>query len=109
VRYHVRNPKGEELVVPSLADLVGLYNQGFVDEEDEVRAESSARWVRAGRMPALAGIRQRRREPGRFRFLLLAAIGVVVVVTGAFRSLGLLGLILLIALVSAFAWSRWKR
>ena len=110
MRYFVRNSRGEELTVPSLADLVGLYNQGFVEDEDYVRAESAERWVKAGRMPALAGVRLRRREPGKLlQLLLLAAIGVVAVVTGAYRNLGVLWLILLVTLVSFFAWSRWRR
>ena len=110
MRYFVRNSRGEELTVPSLADLVGLYNQGFVEDEDYVRAESAERWVKAGRMPALAGVRLRRREPGYLlQVLLLAAIGVVAVVTGAYRNLGALGLILLVTLASFFAWSRWRR
>ena len=77
MRYHVRNRRGEELVVPSLADLHGLYSQGFLEEEDLVRAESSDRWVPAGQMPALGGVRHRRREPRRFALLVAAAIALV--------------------------------
>ncbi len=110
MRYFIKNATGEELVVPSLTDLVGLYTQGFIDDEDYVRAETSERWVKAGRMPALAGIRLRRREPGKLlRLLLLAGIGVAAVATGAFRSLGALGLVLIVALVSVFVWSRRGR
>ncbi len=110
MRYYVRNTSGEELVVPSLSDLVGLYSQGFLEDDDYVRAETSERWVKAGRMPALAGVRLRRREPGNLlQVLLLAAIGVAAVATGAYKNLGALGLILLVALASLFAWSRWKR
>ena len=77
MRYHVRNQRGEELVVPSLADLHGLYSQGFLEDDDYVRAENAERWVKAGRMPALAGVRLRRREPGKLAVLLLAAIALV--------------------------------
>jgi hypothetical protein len=77
LRYHVRNRSGEELVVPSLADLHGLYSQGFLEDDDLVRAESSDRWVHAGRMAALAGVRLRKREPGRFALLVAAAIVLV--------------------------------
>ena len=77
MRYHVRNAKGEELVVPSLADLHGLYSQGFLEEDDLVRAESSDRWVPAGQMPALGGVRLRRREPRKFALLVVGAIAVV--------------------------------
>jgi hypothetical protein len=110
MRYYVRNQRGEELVVPSLTDLHGLYSQGFLEDDDYVRAETSERWVKVGRMPALAGVRLRKREPGKvIQLLLLATIGVVAVATGAFRNLGVLGLVLLVALVSLFAWSRWRR
>lgn len=77
MRYYVKNRRGEELVVPSLADLHGLYSQGFLEEDDLVRAESSDRWVRAGLMPALAGVRLRRREPRKFALLVAGAIAVV--------------------------------
>jgi hypothetical protein len=77
MRYHVRNRKGEELVVPSLADLHGLYTQGFLEDDDLVRAETADRWVHAGRMAALAGVRLRRREPRRFVLLVAAAIALV--------------------------------
>jgi hypothetical protein len=83
MRYHVRNQNGEELVVPSLTDLHDLYKHGFLDDEDYVRAESAERWVKAGRMPALAGVRLRRREPGRLLTLLLAAIAFVAIAVGA--------------------------
>ena len=77
VRYLVRSPDGEELVVPSLSDLHGLYSQGFLEDEDLVRAESSTRWVPAGRMATLAGVRLRRREPRRFTIVVAAAIALV--------------------------------
>jgi len=73
-RYFVRELGGRELVCPSLADLHALYTQGFFGEDDEVRAEGSERWVRAGDMPALAGARERRSDPRRMRALLLASI-----------------------------------
>lgn len=74
MRYHVRNTQGQELVVPSLTDLHGLYTHGFLDDEDWVRAERSERWVKAGRMPALAGVRLVRREPGKLLMLLVSAV-----------------------------------
>jgi hypothetical protein len=85
VRYHVRNQQGEELVVPSLADLHCLYTHGFIDDEDYVRADNAERWVKAGRMPALAGVRVRQREPGRLLALILAAIAFVAIAVGALR------------------------
>jgi hypothetical protein len=109
MRYFVKNERGEELVVPSLTDLVGLYTQGFLEDEDYVRAETSERWVKAGRMPALAGVRHRQREPARFQMLLLAAIGLVAVVVGAIERVSPLLLILVIALVSGFALARRRR
>lgn len=109
MRYHVRNQQGQELVVPSLTDLHGLYAHGFLDDEDYVRAENSERWVKAGKMPALAGIRLRKREPARFQMLLLAAIGLVAVAVGAVQRMSPLLLILVIALVSGFALIRRRR
>ncbi len=74
MRYLVRNAEGEELVCPSLADLHGLYNQGFLSDDDFVRAESSQRWVRVGSMPALRGVREERRDPRKMAMLLAAAL-----------------------------------
>jgi len=73
-RYLVRGPGGRELVCPSLADLHALYVQGFLGDEDEVRAEGSERWVPVGDMPALAGARERRSDPRRMRALLVASV-----------------------------------
>jgi hypothetical protein len=109
VRYHVRNRRGEELVVPSLADLHGLYSQGFLEEDDLVRAESSDRWVPAGQMPALGGVRHRRREPGRFVLLVAAAVGVVAIVAGALRHVSPLLLILAVTLVSLSVFGLQRR
>jgi hypothetical protein len=74
VRYLVRNRQGEELVVPSLGDLHALYAQGFLADDDLVRSERSDRWVRAGAMPALHGVRLRRSDPMKLWLLLLAGI-----------------------------------
>jgi hypothetical protein len=74
MRYVVRNALGEELVVPSLADLHDLYANGFVEDDDLVRAETAERWTKAGRMPALGGVRLRRREPRKVLYLALAAL-----------------------------------
>jgi len=109
MRYFVKNDRGEELVVPSLTDLVGLYTQGFLEEGDYVRAESSERWVKAGRMPARAGIRLRRREPGRFQMLLVAAIGLVAVAVGALERVSPLLLVLAVALVSLAVYGLQRR
>jgi hypothetical protein len=80
MRYFVRNQRGEELIVPSLADLHGLYSQGFLEDDDLVRAENAEHWVRAGRMPALAGVRHTRREPGKLALLVAAAVALVALV-----------------------------
>ncbi len=58
-RYLVKGPDGQELVVPSLDDLRGLYERGFLADDDLVRSESAKVWVRAGNMPALHGVRVR--------------------------------------------------
>jgi hypothetical protein len=73
VRYFVRNREGEELVVPSLGDLHALYDQGFLGDDDLVRSERSDRWMRAGAMPALHGVRLRRSDPRKLWMLVLAA------------------------------------
>jgi hypothetical protein len=73
MRYFVRNAEGEELVVPSLGDLHALYAQGFLGDEDLVRSERSDRWVRAGAMPALHGVRLRRSDSRKLWLVVLAA------------------------------------
>ena len=74
MRYFVRNARGEELVCPSLGDLAALYAQGFLEDHDLVRAERSERWLPAGKLPALRGLRERRREPWKVTALLAAAM-----------------------------------
>ncbi len=74
MQYRVRNGEGEELVVPSLGDLHDLYAHGFLADDDLVRAETSPRWVRAGAMPALHGVRERRADPRRVGLLLGALV-----------------------------------
>jgi hypothetical protein len=73
MRYHVRNARGEELVVPSLPVLHDLYAHGFLGDDDLVRPETSARWVRAGSLPALHGVREWRAEPRKVALLVAAA------------------------------------
>ncbi|WP_242395728.1 hypothetical protein [Anaeromyxobacter oryzisoli] len=84
--YRVKDARGEELVVPSLRDLHDLYAHGFLSDDDLVRAETSTRWVRAGSMRALDGVRELRAErPGRWLLVaaalvaLAAAIGMLLV------------------------------
>jgi hypothetical protein len=74
VKYRVRNAEGQELEVRSLADLHALYDGGFLGDDDLVRAETSTRWVPAGAMPALQGVRDRRADPRRAALLLAAAV-----------------------------------
>jgi hypothetical protein len=74
MRYVIRNPDGEELVCPSLADLHALYTQGFLGDEDLVRPEGSHRWIPAGSMPALRGVRERRADPRKMALVLAAAL-----------------------------------
>jgi hypothetical protein len=73
MRYRVRNSKGEELVVPSLRELHDLYVHGFVTDDDLVRSESASRWVSAGTMPALHGVRETRAGPRRLARMVAAA------------------------------------
>ena len=75
--YRVRNAAGEELRVPSLAVLHDLYDHGFLGDDDLVRAETSTRWVRAGSLPALHGVRERRRDPRKVLYLVVAAAALV--------------------------------
>lgn len=74
MRYHVRNDRGEELVCPTLSDLAALYSQGFLEDHDLVRPETSERWVPAGRLPALRGLREGRRDGRKMAALLAAAL-----------------------------------
>ncbi len=77
MRYVIRTPDGKELVCPSLADLHALYAQGFLGDEDLVRAETSDRWVKVGSMPALRGVREAKRDPKKVLMLLAAAAALV--------------------------------
>jgi hypothetical protein len=76
MRYFVKDAAGRELVVPTLRDLHHLYVHGFVTDEDLVRGETATRWVRAGSMPALHGVREQRADPRRMLVLLGAAIAI---------------------------------
>jgi hypothetical protein len=80
MRYRVRNAKGEELVVPSLRDLHDLYVHGFVSDDDLVRSETTSRWIPAGTMPALHGVREKRAGPRKAARLLAAAAIVAAVI-----------------------------
>ncbi len=80
-RYVVRNARGEELVVPSLADLHALYTHGFLEDGDLVRQERSEGWVPAGRFPALHGVREARAEsPAKVAALVAALMAVAIAV-----------------------------
>jgi len=74
MRYHVKNPLGEELVVPTLEALHDLYTHGFLTDDDLVRADTSVRWIRVGSMRALQGVRERRADPRRVGLLLMVAL-----------------------------------
>jgi hypothetical protein len=76
VRYRVRGADGEELVVPTLRDLHRLYQHGFLTDDDLVRSERSDRWIRAGAMPALHGVRARRIDPRKLAVIVAAALAV---------------------------------
>jgi hypothetical protein len=84
--YRVRNAAGEELRVPSLAVLHDLYDHGFLSDDDLVRAETATRWVRAGSLPALHGVRERKRDPRAILALLFAAIALVAAIALLGRS-----------------------
>jgi len=75
-RYLVRSPDGRELVCPSLADLHALYTQRFLTDDDLVKQEGAAEWRALGRMPALHGVRDARRDPRRMALLLAATLAV---------------------------------
>lgn len=72
-RYLVKGADGRELLCPSLADLNALYAQGFLTDDDQVRAEGASEWVPLGRFPALGGTRAQRHD-GRRMWILLAAV-----------------------------------
>lgn len=73
-RYVIRGSEGQELVCPSLADLHALYSQGFLSDDDMVRMEGAERWIRAGSMPALRGVRERKTDLRKAALLLGAAV-----------------------------------
>ena len=81
-RYVVRNGRGEELLVPSLKDLHALYTHGFLEDGDMVRQERSERWVPAGRLPALHGVREARRESPAKVAMVVAALMALAVALG---------------------------
>jgi hypothetical protein len=72
-RYLIRSPEGLELACPSLGDLRALYAQGFLADDDLVKAEGAAEWVPAGRLAALEGEREVKRDPRKMLLLLAAA------------------------------------
>ncbi len=86
VRYHVRNADGHELVVPSLSDLHALYTHGFLADDDQVRAEGSERWIRAGNLRALQGVREQRAESPRKVALLVGGLIVLATAIGILLS-----------------------
>ena len=109
MRYVVRTPDGE-LVYPSLLDVEQAYLQGLVDPEDEVRAEDSSRWRKAGSLPTLAQAR-RTSSGAAARGQALLVMGVVLVgglaLALLFRdswNLRLLGIVL--ALMASFLLTR---
>jgi hypothetical protein len=73
-RYLIRNERGEELVCPSLADLHALYAQGFLSDDDLVRAETSQRWVPVSSMPALRSARTQAADPRKLLLVFTAAL-----------------------------------
>ncbi len=77
MRYLVRDAEGRELTVPSLGDLAGLHDAGFLSDDDLVRQERGTRWVRAGDMPALA--RKRARQVDRRWVWLVLLLGALLV------------------------------
>lgn len=72
-RYLVRSADGRELVCPTLQDLHALYAQGFLADDDQVRAEGGDAWVPAGSFTPLRGLSEQRGDPRRVLLLLLAA------------------------------------
>jgi hypothetical protein len=76
MRYFVKDAGGRELVVSTLRELHDLYAHGFLSDDDLVRGETATRWIRAGSMPALHGVRERRADPRRMLLLLAAAVAI---------------------------------
>lgn len=74
MRYYVKNADGQELTFPTLAEVHALYNQGFIAEDDLVRAETATKWVKASSMRALGGVREKRKDPRKMALLLAAAM-----------------------------------
>jgi hypothetical protein len=86
VRYHVRDADGRELIVPTLSDLHALYTHGFLSDEDQVRAEGSQNWIRAGKLRALQGVREQRAESPRKVALLVWGLIVLATAIGILLS-----------------------
>jgi hypothetical protein len=60
MKVYVRHGEGE-LMFPSFKEFMSMYRLKFVAPDDLVRRENSDRWVRAGDMPELRGIRDNQR------------------------------------------------
>jgi hypothetical protein len=86
-RYVIRSSEGRDLICPSLADLLALYDQGFLGDDDLVRPESSQKWVRASAMPGLRTLRERRKGPGQAALFLAVAVTVALAAAILLRGL----------------------
>ena len=60
MKVYVRHGEGE-LMFPSFKEFQTMYRVKFVAPDDLVRRENSDRWVRAGDMPELRGVRDHQR------------------------------------------------
>ena len=84
MRFHVRHD-GNELTLPSFADLANLYRVQFLTDDDLVRRESSDRWIRVGDLPELRALHLYDNSGARRAFsvvlwLLLGAFAIAVTV-----------------------------
>lgn len=109
MRYTVRSPDGE-LEFPSRRELFAAYQNGLVDETDEVREEGSQAWRKA---EALLGARLHKAgataRTMKIRVMLFAVLGGVALylITREQGSRVAMGAVLAVALVLwMFSWTR---
>lgn len=75
--YVKERPDGPELMFGTFSEFHVMWKHSFIDDNDLVRREGSARWIRAGDLPELHAVRQR--EKSDVRWMQWVAIGASVV------------------------------
>ena len=83
----VKTPDGE-LTFNSMAEVVKLYQQGFISPDDLVRPADSTRWVKAGTLAVLRGTQSRGTRETAMGVRVAMAIAFSLALAGAFHRSG---------------------